>query len=185
MKIAMLVLVAGLSVSAQTNSHAQGQQSEGILSQTNQGLSAALRYQKIRMECVEGRRIICGKIVRVLPQGFVIESGYTNLMRPPLDKSWYVPGTVEAKRAANFVEANEPDAVCAGIVFLADLPKSRGKPKNPKLYDYVNLEAFPMGDYTYTSVGTVQHTVRRFTTRLSTAAQWSLEHGKPQSNPPK
>lgn len=137
------------------------------------------------MDCIRARRIICGKIMKVLPDGLVVESGYTNLMRAPLNKSWFIPGTVVATRPAGLIETDQPDAVCVGLVFLADLPKSRGKPKKPKLYDYVNLEAFPLGVYTYTSVGAVQHTVRRFTAKLSNAAEWNFKQSEQQNTPSK
>jgi len=184
-RVGLLFAFAVLSASAQTNSVAPENRPETSPIATNQALSAALRFQKIRMDCIKARRIVCGKIMRVLPEGLVVESGYTNLMRAPLNKSWYIPGTVVATRAANLVEENEPDAICVGLVFLADLPKSRGKPKKPKLYDYVNLEAFPMGTYTYTSVGTVQHTVRRFTAKLSNATLWTFRQTEQQNASPK
>ena len=135
------------------------------------------------MDCIRHRRIISGKIVKVLPDGLVIDSGYADLSRPPLNKSWLVPGTVTATRPANLVEANYPDAVCVGLVFLTDLPKSRRV--IPKLYDYVNLEGFPVGQYTYTSVGDLQRTVRKFTTRLDNAAQWHFDLIEKQNAPPK
>lgn len=185
LRIALLFALAVVSASAQTNSVAPGNRPETSATATNEGLSAALRFQKIRMDCIKARRIICGKIIRVLPDGLVVESGYTNLMRAPLNKSWYIPGTVAATRPADLVESDQPDAVCVGVVFLADLPKSRGKPKKPKLYDYVNLEAFPMGMQTYASVGTIQHTVRRFTTKISTATLWNFRQSEAQNASPK
>jgi len=185
MKLALLFVFAVLSASAQTNSLAPTDRSETFRTQTNQGLSLAQRYEKTRMDCIQSRRIICGKILRVLPDGLVVESGYTNLMRSPINKSWLIPGTVVAARPANLVEANEPDAVCVGLVFLTDLPKSRGKPKKPRVYDYVNTEGFPIGQYTYASVGGIQRTVRQFTTKLSNATQWHFEQNEQQNTPPK
>ena len=122
---------------------------------------------KIRAECVQGRRTICGRILKVLPDGLVVESGYTSLLRPPLDKSWLAPGTVQAVREPNLVEGNEPGCVCVGLVFLSDIPKSRLA--KPKPYDYVVMQAYPAGQYTYTSVATMQRTVRRFAATLQTA----------------
>jgi hypothetical protein len=125
--------------------------------------------EKIRDDCIEGRRIICGRIVKILADGLVVESGYTNLMRAPLDKSWLMPGTVKATRAANLVEGNEPGCVCDGLVFLTALPKSRSA--KPHLYDYVVIEAYPAGQYTYTSVGTIRRTIRRFSGTLVNAVR--------------
>lgn len=42
----------------------------------------------------------------------------------------------------------------------------------PNVFDYVILEGFPLGKYTYTSVGNVEHTVREFSTKVTTAIRW-------------
>ena len=42
-----------------------------------------------------------------------------------------------------------------------------------KVFDYVMLEGFPMGQYTYTSVGSVQHTIRRFSTKVTESVRWT------------
>jgi hypothetical protein len=125
--------------------------------------------EKIRADCLHGRRIICGRIVKILPDGLVVDSGYTSLMRPPLNKSWLVPDTVQATREANLVEGNEPGCVCVGLVFLSAVPKSRSA--KPKPYDYVVIQGYPIGQYTYTSVGTIRRTIRRFSADLATAVQ--------------
>jgi hypothetical protein len=41
-------------------------------------------------------------------------------------------------------------------------------------YDYVVLHSYPAGQYTYTSVGGIQHTVRRFSGGLETAVNLLL-----------
>jgi hypothetical protein len=129
--------------------------------------------EAIRANCIQDRRIICGRILRVLPGGLVVDSGYTSLMRHPLDRSWLIPSTVEAEREPNLIEKNEPDCVCVGLVFLTDIPKSRRA--KPKVLDYVVLHAFPTGHFTYNSVGTIQRTVRRFSNSLPIAVQFNLE----------
>jgi len=129
--------------------------------------------EAIRADCIQGRRIICGRIVKVLPDGLVVDSGYTNLMRHPLDRSWLIPSTVEAAREPNLVEKNEPDCVCVGLVFLTDTPKSRRA--KPKAFDYVVLQAYPTGHFTYNSVGTIQRTVRRFSGSLPMAMRLNLK----------
>src|SRR5262249_21612911 len=117
------------------------------------------------------RRIICGKILKIMPDGIVVDSGYTNLMRAPLTQSWLIPGAASAERATNFVEKSEPDSICCGQVFLTDLPKPPPG-RTPKVFDYVILEGFPMGKCTYTSVGSVQHSVRKFSTKVTNAVRW-------------
>jgi hypothetical protein len=114
-------------------------------------IAAAKQTERARMECVENRRLICGRILRVLPEGLVVESGYTNLLRQPLIQSWLVPGTVTASRANNLMESREQDAVCVGLVFLTDLPRKRGT--KPHQYDYVIIRGYPTGNYNYHSMG--------------------------------
>jgi hypothetical protein len=138
---------------------------------TNQTFTYA-EVQAARAQCIESRRIICGRILKVLPGGLVVDSGYTSLMRPELEKSWLIPSTVVTSKEPNLVEKDVPDSPCAGMVYLTDLPKSRRV--TPKPYDYVVLEGFTDGEYTYTSVGTIQHTVRQFTCSLPTSVRYRL-----------
>src|SRR5579863_1514070 len=84
--------------------------SPGIIErQTHPGVTAAQRIGDIRLDCIRNRRTICGKILKVLPEGLVIDSGYTDIMRAPLNRSWLVPGSVQERRAANLVESDQPD----------------------------------------------------------------------------
>ena len=148
---------------------------------TNQEVSSGLNAEQVRNTCIQGRRSICGKILQVLPDGLVVESGYTNLMREPLTSSWLVPGTVTASRAPNQLEGASPGSICVGTVLLTDLPKS--KKLKPKRFDYVIIEGYPAGQFTYTSVGTVQKTVRRFSAQLSRSVALNLQ-AKPPTTPP-
>src|SRR5262249_38753039 len=127
---------------------------------TNRLSTIELREQ-LRTTCLHGRRSICGKILRIFPNGLLVESGYTNLLREPLTQSWLVPGSVIASRAQNLVESKEPGALCVGTIFLTDLP--RGKPQQ---YDYVILAGYLTGEFSYISVGSVRKTVRRFSANL-------------------
>jgi len=145
-------------------------------SATNSPAARSQSTEQVRAGCLDGRRMICGKILRVLPDGLVVESGYTDLLRPPLTDSWLVPGTVAAMPAPNLVESREPGSVCVGTVFLTDLPKARGK--KPKPFDYVILLAYPAGETTYTSVGTLQKTARRFTGTLATAVRFKIAQAR-------
>jgi hypothetical protein len=151
--------------------------------QVNQDVAYAQQVEKVRQQCIENRRMICGKILKIQPDGLVIDSGYTNLSRYPLDRSWLVPGTAVAARATNVIEGNQPDSICIGQVFLTDLPGITGS--KPKLYDYVSLEAFPMGQYTYNSVGDLQRTIRRFSTKLPKVIEWQLQKTQKQNPQPK
>jgi hypothetical protein len=136
--------------------------------QTNQPLN---RAQSVRWDCIQSRRIICGKIVKVLPEGIVVDSGYANLDKFPLNHPWLLPGTMKAQPASNLIEANETDSICVGLVFLCDLPR---KPI-AKLYDYVHVEGYPVDHCAYTSVGNVKRTIRRFSLKLERAVQRKLD----------
>jgi hypothetical protein len=171
MKLFALILFTAFTLSAQTNDLKGNQPAVNI--QTNSSL-ASIRSEQIRM-CVQERRRICGKILKVLPGGLVVDSGYTDLMRPALSKLWLIPGTVSASRPPNLVESHEPESVCVGVIFLTDPPQSRGGGPRPKPYDYVNLLGYPAGEFTYTSVGTVHKTVRRFSADLIKAVALNLK----------
>jgi hypothetical protein len=166
--------LAALPALAQTNGSAPKADAPPAASSalTNQ-LAYLQASETIRTDCIQGRRIICGRIIKILPGGLVVDSGYTNLIRKPLERTWLIPGTVEAERAPDLVEKNEPDCVCVGLVYVTDLPKSRRA--KPKVFDYVVLQAFPTGHFTYNSVGTIERTVRRFSGNLPAAVQTNLK----------
>ena len=134
----------------------------------------AQKAEQIRTECVNGRRRVCGQVLQITPGGLVVDSGYTDLLRAELSRSWVAPGTVSAARPANLIEEQTPGAPCVGLVFLADIPKRPAV----KLYDYVIIEAYPAGDYVYEAVPNVKKTIRRFSARLEGAVQWRLAAGE-------
>jgi hypothetical protein len=191
MRLALLFVLAAVSASAQTNIvsftnrlDAVSNSAPGaVQTQTNQSVSMAQRVKEIRAVCIQDRRMICGKILKVLPDGLVVDSGYTNLARFPLNRSWLVPGTAVVARGTNLVEGKQPDSLCVGLVFLTDLPKMRGA--KPEVYDYVNIEGFPVGQYTYTSVGDLRRTVRKFSTELAAAIKFRFEEEEKQTAAPK
>ena len=167
--ITVLWLVTAFGAGAQTNltTNTPGLESNRLATQQ---LSEQLRAQ-----CIAQRRSICGKIVRILPNGILVESGYTNLARAPLTKSWLIPGTVTAARGENLVETREAGTMCLGTVFLTDLP--RGKPHQ---YDYVVIAGYPTGEFSSSSVGSVQKTVRRFSANLDKAVRTNLAAAQEQ-----
>lgn len=134
---------------------------------------AEVRAEQIRAACIQGRRCVCGRVLKVFPTGVLVESGYPNLLRDSLHGAWHLPGTVATSRPTNLVESLEPDSLCVGTVFLTDLPKLRGA--KIQQYDYVVLHSFPAGEFTYKSVGDIRHTVRRFSGGLETAVKLVLE----------
>jgi hypothetical protein len=183
-KLALLFMLAAWSANAQTNlatitnqpGNASNFTAEARQAQINRDMADAQVVEQMRDACIQGRRSICGKILKVLPEGLVVESGYTNLYREPLTRTWLVPGTVEAGLATNIIESSEPASVCIGVIFLTDYPKSRRA--KPKQYDYVIIAGYPEGQYTYTSVGNLQKTVRRFSASLPAAVKMNLQTAK-------
>jgi hypothetical protein len=177
MKLMAVIFGAALSLSAQTNPIAATSAAAAV---APGGTAAPAQHaEQIRTECVAGRRLICGKILKILPDGLVVDSGYTNLAHPPLNTSWLVPGRVSSGRPANLVEGRAPESVCVGPVFLTNLPRARGPAPKPKLYDYVVLLAYPAGRHTYESVGGVKKTVRRFSADLIKAVELNLAEETP------
>ena len=133
--------------------------------------AVAVHSEQIRTDCILGRRLICGKVLKIFPDGLVVDSGYTDLLRPPLTQSWIVPGTVSASRNSAILELQEPGTPCIGLVFLTDLPK-RQKVKN---FDYVVIMGYPAGQYVYTPAPNVEKTVRKFSCGLDTAVRLTLQ----------
>ena len=162
--VVLIICLVATAACGQTNNPSPA---AAIFAQTN--LSSIELGEQVRAACIQGRRSISGRILRMVPEGLIVECGYTNLAREPLNKSWLVPGTVVASRAANLVEGNEPDSPCVGEILLTDLPKGRGAKPHP--YDYVIIRGFPAGQFTYTSVGDVKKTVRRFSASLNAAVK--------------
>jgi hypothetical protein len=161
---------AQVDASVRTNSSPGG--TPGVLTARTEELPA-VRAEQLRSVCLQNRRCVCGRVLKVFPNGVLVESGYPSLMRDSLHGAWLLPGTVIAGRATNLVEKLEPDSMCVGTVFLTDLPRLRGAKIHP--YDYVVLHSYPAGEYTYTSVGGIQHTVRRFAGGLETAVKLIME----------
>jgi hypothetical protein len=123
------------------------------------------------MECIHGRRLICGKVLKILPGGLVVDSGYTDLMRPPLARSWVIPGTVSVSRDANALETKEPGSPCIGLVFLTDISKRQ----KVEPFDYVLIMGYPAGQYVYTPAPNIQKTIRKFAAGLDTAVRLTLQ----------
>jgi YVTN family beta-propeller protein len=133
--------------------------------------NADQRAEKIRTTCIEGRRFVCGRVLQVTPDGLVVDSGYRQLLNPPFNHKWVAPGSVQVSREANVVEAQKPDAICVGLVFLSNIPK-RPAVKN---YDYVVIHGYPAGNYVYVPVPGIQKTIRRFSASLERAVEFNAD----------
>lgn len=107
----------------------------------------------------------------MVPEGLIVESGYTALMDPPFAGSWVIPGGALVNRDPKLIERSEPASPCIGTVLLTDFPRRPAV----NLYDYVLLQAYPAGEYLFTPVPGVQKPIRRFTGGLDTAVKNKLE----------
>lgn len=132
------------------------------------------RAAEIRVACINGRRCVCGKVVKIIPEGLIVDSGYTALMAPPFNQSWVISSGALVSRDSKVIERSEPASPCIGTVLLTDIPKRPAV----KLYDYVLLQAYPAGEYLYTPVPGVQKSIRKFAAGLDTAVKIKLETGE-------
>jgi len=137
----------------------------------------AAQAEKIRAECIQGRRSVCGRVLQITPSGLVVDSGYPSLLQPPLNHSWLTRANVAPARPAALVEGAEPDTIAVGLLFLTDIPK------RPTVhpYDYVALHGYPAGHYDYVPVPGITKTIRRFAGGLETAVRLNLQSNAPPS----
>ena len=141
--------------------------------------AAAVRAEQIRADCINGRRLICGRVLEIVPGGLVVDSGYTDLLRPPLTESWVVSGTVPASRDPSVLELNEPGTPCIGLAFLTDIPRRQ----KVKKFDYVILIGYPAGQYVYSPAPKVRRTIRKFAGGLDTAVRLTLQAEENKAHP--
>lgn len=126
--------------------------------------------EQARTACIQGRRMICGRVLQINKAGLVVESGYPALLQPPLNHSWVVRAPAALERPAAQVERMAPDSMAVGIVLLTDLPRRPGVHR----YDYVSLHGYPAGFYDYVPVPGVTNRIRRFAGGLETALRLNL-----------
>jgi len=122
-----------------------------------------------RAACIQGRRIICGRVLQITPAGLVVDSGYTGLLQPPLNHAWLNRATALPARPAQVMEKATPDAVAIGPLLLTDFPKRPAVQQ----YDYVTLQGYPAGHCDYVPLPGVTNRLRRFAGGLETAVRLS------------
>ena len=128
------------------------------------------RTEQIRNACIQGRRIICGRVLQVTSKGLVVESGYPSLLQPPLNHSWLVRANAAPERPPKLVEGTVPDSIAIGLLFLTDIPRRPAVHR----YDYVTLHGYPAGGFDYVPVPGVTNRIRRFSGGLETAVRLNL-----------
>ena len=168
MKLLPFFLVAVLSGCATKNAVVH---TAVVQTQTAAPANATTHSEQVRTDCINGRRLICGKVLKIVPGGLVVDSGYTGLLRPPLTRSWVVPASVPASQNPVALELNEPGTPCIGLAFLVNIPP---RPK-VKIFDYVIIMGYPAGQYVYTPVPNVEKTIRKFSASLDAAIKLNLQ----------
>ena len=159
----LIIFSARLPAMGQTNASTPG-------TSTNQIAVRNQRAAEIRVACINGRRCVCGKVIGIVPEGLIVESGYIALMEPPFSQSWVIPAGALVKRDSKLLERSAPASPCIGTVLLTDFPSRPAV----KLYDYVLLQAYPAGEYLYTPVPGVEKQIRKFAGGLDTAVKIKL-----------
>ena len=187
MKILLPIFLAGMVGCAHEKGADRTQEAAPAISATiptaiDPTTVTAAHLDQIRTDCIQGRRLICGRVLKIFPDGLVIESGYTDLLRPPLIQSWAIPGTVSANHQPAVLELKEPGTPCIGLVFLTDIPK---RPKAKK-FDYVVIMGYPAGPYDYAPTQHIKKRIRRFSAGLDTAVRLiqQVEENSSQGNDP-
>jgi len=160
MKIKVIVLFAAMSAAAQTNSPTP----------TNHAPAPDRRAAEVRAACINGRRAVCGKVIKIVADGLVVDSGYTGLLAAPFNRSWVVSGGATPSRDPKLMELDKPASPCVGLVLLTDIPKRPAV----KLYDFVVLQAYPCGQFNYVPVPGVEKTIRKFSAGIDTAIKLNL-----------
>ena len=164
-----LVIMLSLSAAAvaQTNLNVVTPKNETQQTNLTAVRDREQRAAEIRAACINGRRCVCGKVIKIVPEGLIVESGYTALMEPPFTGAWVIPSGALVNRNSKLIERNEPASPCIGTVLFADFPKRPAV----KLYDYVLLQGYPAGEYLYTPVPGVEKQIRKFAGGLDTAVK--------------
>jgi hypothetical protein len=161
---------ADTNVVASTNKTASTRGVEKSASSQQAQNALAQRAEEIRMSCIEGRRYVSGRVMQILPEGLVVDSGYAELLKPPFNQSWVVRANVAVTKNPSLIEEKKADAICVGLVFLTNIPK---KPA-VKPYDYVVIHGYPAGEHLYAPVPSVEKTIRQFSASLERAVSLTL-----------
>jgi hypothetical protein len=165
----LLPCMADTNLVSSTNNTASTRPGEKALNPEAQN-ALAQHAEEVRMSCIEGRRYVCGRVLQILPEGLVVDSGYADLLKPPFNQSWVVRANVAVTKNPSLIEEKKPDAVCVGLVFLTSIPKRPAV----KPYDYVVIHGYPAGEHVYAPVPGVEKAIRQFSASLERAVTLTL-----------
>ena len=116
------------------------------------------KYNRLKARLVQGSRRVDGKILQKISDGLLVQSGdHGRALREYRED-------VYGARGGTMTEGNAPGAEALSLVLLQDYP-------DPNMVDdgHVDVIAYPIGLYSYDSVGKSQKTVRKFSCNLDTA----------------
>ena len=122
-------------------------------------ISAAMaKYDGLKNQLIQGSRRVDGKVLQKISVGLLVESGDFGRSFKEYHEDVY--GT----RGGIMTEGSSPGAEALNLVLLQDYPDSSMADDG-----HVDIIAYPVGLYTYESVGKSQKTVRKFSCNLDTA----------------
>ncbi|MEI9962107.1 MAG: hypothetical protein WDM76_13540 [Limisphaerales bacterium] len=178
LKFALLLFFVALSASAQTNVAKVASNSPSqTIPDTNQSSIVIVRGAACEADSRDLRARPSFDLRGKFSKCCLMDWWWKAVIRILCVRRWIVPGWCRARPrpAARpvLLKATNRVRFALGWFFITDIPKARRT--KPAQYDYVILQGYPAGQYTYTSLGTIERTVRRFSAGLSTAVDLCLE----------
>jgi hypothetical protein len=122
-------------------------------------INAALeKYNRLKNQLWQGRKLIDGKVLQKIDAGLLVDSG---------EKGKFLEERISSEPGvgpALWHEGNTPGSEAQGLVLLQDYP-------DPNMADdgHVDIVAYPLGLFSYETVGKSEKTVRKFSCNLDTA----------------
>lgn len=134
--------------------------------QQRAAMSAAIaKYNQLRDQLIQGSRRVDGKVLQRISEGLLVDSGAASITRAEERHYGTSPdGNPISWGGGTIMEGNSPGAEALHLVLLQDYP-------DPNVVDdgHVDIFAYPVGLYSYETVGKSQKTVRKFSCNLDAA----------------
>ncbi len=119
---------------------------------------AQSKYNRLKAQLVQGSRRVDGKVLQKISEGLLVQSGELSRKMQEYHEDVY------GSRPGIIIEGNRPGAEALNLVLLQDYP-------DPNMADegHVDVIAYPVGLFSYDSVGKSQKTVRKFSCDIDAA----------------
>ncbi len=177
MKIAIILLLTVLACLAQTNSQVSATNHPEAIKARQRAADAAeiarlqaiARVDAVRKSVEANRRLVHGKVIQKIKEGLLISSGAKEVSDAANDSGYQVHknGSVTSWSGGTLVEGDKPGALAIGYILLQDYPAQASVVDDHEL----TINAYPVGQFVYDSVGGAKKTIRRFTASLPIATE--------------